>query len=134
MSDERRLNSGLLIMRMGIAATLLYHAVPRLLGGVRTWIAVGKEISFLPPDIPAQAIGLTILAVQALGSLGLLTGFLFRLCALAITILFTLFSLDYFFSGHKTLGLYIAALACIGLGLLLSGPGRIALSVRFETK
>ena len=63
---ERQLDTGLLIMRMGIAATLMSYAVPHLTDGTGAWTAVGKDMRFMHADFSAQVVGLIILLVEAL--------------------------------------------------------------------
>lgn len=62
---ERQLDTGLLIMRMGIAATLMSYAVPRLIDGTGAWTAVGKDMWFMHADFSAQVVGFIILLVEA---------------------------------------------------------------------
>ncbi len=133
-ATERRLNSGLLIMRLGIAATLLTYSIPRLLGGTRLWIEVGKDIRFLQADFSTQVVGLILLLIESLASLGLITGGLFRISSILLTSVYTLSFVNFINIGYKTLPLYAAALACICLGLLFTGPGRFAVAVKIEKK
>jgi putative oxidoreductase len=134
MPSERGLNSGILVMRLGIAAVLLIHAVPRLIGGTRAWTMAGKEIRFLQGDVPSHIVGLILLAVEALAGLGMLSGYLFRTSAALTAGIYIMHFLNYYGIGYRTLMWYAAALACVCLGLLLSGPGRFAVSVKIESK
>lgn len=133
-ANQRNLNVGLLIMRLGIAITMLAYAVPKLIGGSRAWIRVGKELQFLEADIPYQVVGLVVLLLQVLGSLGLITGGFFRLSAVLLTSVYALYFIDFFTIGYKTLPLYAAALAICAIGLMIAGPGRFAVSLKIEKK
>lgn len=132
--NERQMNLGLLIMRVGVALSQLVYALPRLIDGKAAWISVGREIRFLQADFSVQVVGLVILAVEILAAVGLLTGYLFRVCALLLAVVYTLYFFNFIHIGYKTLPLYAGALACICLGLLFSGPGRFAVAVKIETK
>ncbi len=132
--NERHLNSGLLIMRLGMAATLLFYALPRLLGGSRLWITVGKDLRFLHADFPAQIAGLVLLAIEVLASVGLITGGLFRISTALLAMVYSLYFFNFINIGYRTLPLYAAALACVCIGLMLVGPGRFAVAVKIEKK
>jgi putative oxidoreductase len=133
-TNERQLNVGLLLMRLGIAATTLVNAIPKLTGGPRSWVQVGKDLQFLPSDVPMQAVGIVLLLFQVLGSLGMITGGFFRLSAVLLTTVYLLYFIDFFSVGYKTLPLYAAALACICIGLMVTGPGRFAVALKIEKK
>ena len=132
--NERQLNSGLLIMRLGIAATQLYYAVPRLLGGAKIWIHVGKDLRFLHADFPAQIAGFILLLIEVLASLGMITGGLFRISAALLAAVYSLYFFNFINIGYRTLPLYAAALACLCIGLILVGPGRFAVALKIEKK
>ena len=130
----RKLNTGLLIMRLGIAATLMIYAIPRLMGGAGAWIAVGKDMRFLHADFSTQVVGFIILLIDVLAGLGLVTGYLFRLSCGLLAAVYSLYFFNYINVGYKTLPLYAGALACICLGLLCTGAGQFAVSLKIEKK
>jgi putative oxidoreductase len=132
--NERHLNSGLLIMRLGMAATLLVYALPRLLGGSKLWFAVGKELRFLHADFPDQVAGLVLLSVEVLASVGLITGGLFRISTALLAMVYSLHFFNFLHIGYRTLPLYAAALAVVSIGLMLVGPGRFSVAVKIEKK
>ena len=133
-TSERQLNTGLLVMRLGLAATLMFYAVPRLMDGARAWTAVGKDMRFLHADFSAQVVGLILLLVEILAGLGMVTGYLFRLSSVLLAAVYSLYFFNYINVGYKTLPLYAGALACICLGLFFTGAGRFAVSVKIEKK
>ncbi|MDA8137246.1 MAG: hypothetical protein M0036_01230 [Desulfobacteraceae bacterium] len=133
-SSERQLNVGLLLARLGIAASQLFFAVPRLINGAHTWSAVGKELRFLHADFSTQVVGGVLLIIEVLASLGLITGYIFRLSALLLAGVYGLYFFNFITEGYKTLPLYAGALACVCIGLMFSGPGRFAVSVKIESK
>ena len=134
LAGERQSNLGLLLIRLGIAVTLLVHAVPKLLGGTAMWIQAGRDLRFLQADFPSQMVGLTLLVIQVLGSVGLITGGLFRISTALLAAVYGLHFLDFISVGYKTLPLYAAALACACIGLMIAGPGRFAVAVKIEKK
>jgi uncharacterized membrane protein YphA (DoxX/SURF4 family) len=134
LAGERQSNLGLLLMRLGIAITLLVYALPKLLGGTPTWIQVGQDLRYLQADFPSQIVGLVLLVIQVLGSVGLITGGLFRISTALLSVVYSLHFLNFISIGYKTLPLYAAALACVCIGLMITGPGRFAVAVKIEKK
>ena len=133
-ANERQLNTGLLVTRLGLAATLMVYALPRLLDGAKAWTAVGRDMRFLQADFSAQVVGLILLVIEILAGLGLLTGYLFRISSVFLAAVYSLYFFNFINVGYKTLPLYAGALACVCLGLLFTGAGRFAVSVRIEKK
>ncbi len=134
LAGERQSNLGLLLIRLGLATTLLVYALPKLLGGSAMWIQVGNDLRWLRADFPAQIVGLSVLIIQVAGSLGLITGGLFRISTVLLALVYGLHFLDFISIGYKTLPLYAAALACVCIGLMITGPGRFAVAVKIEKK
>jgi uncharacterized membrane protein YphA (DoxX/SURF4 family) len=133
-TSERRLDTGLLVIRLGMAASLLTFALPRLIDGRHAWAAVGKEIPFFSATFPDIVVGGAILAIEVLASVGLLTGFMFRLSTALLASVYGVYFFNFISSGYKTLPLYAGTLACVCIGLMLSGPGRFAVAVKIESK
>lgn len=134
IANERNNNAGILIMRLGIAASLLTYAIPRLLDGNAAWARMGRDLSFLSTAFPARLVGLILLIVEVLASIGLVTGYFFRLCTVLLIAHYGLYFFNFISVGYKTLPLYAGALACVCLGLLFNGPGRFAVAVKIERK
>jgi putative oxidoreductase len=134
LAGERQSNLGLLLIRLGIAVTLLVYALPKLLGGPPMWIQVGQDLRYLQADFPSQIVGLVLLVIQVLGSVGLITGGLFRISTALLSVIYSLHFLNFISIGYKTLPLYAAALACVCIGLMITGPGRFAVAVKIEKK
>jgi putative oxidoreductase len=133
-SQERKNNFGLLVMRVGLAAVLLFHALPGLFGGTQDWQGVAKIFNFLNLGGLQALVGLIVLVVEALGAAGLFLGYFFRI---ACTLLFLLFGLNFFYyfsAGYQTLMLWSAAIAAVFLGLVSAGPGRYAIAVKLKRK
>ena len=133
-SQDRKNSFGLLIMRLGLAAVLLVHSVPKLIAGASAWRSVGTMMSFIDIGLPSSLAGCVMLILETLGAVSLLFGYFFRV---ACTILFLLFGLYFFYhlsTGVNSLMLWTAGLAAVFLGLIYIGPGRYAISVKLEKK
>ena len=133
-SQERRTNSGLLIMRLGPAAVLLIHSLPKLLAGSHAWQGLGTMLGFINVGVSASILGITILLIEVLGAVSLLFGYFFRITCIVLCILFGLYSFNYFSIGYQTLTLWSSGIAAVFLGLFFIGPGRYAFAVRLERK
>lgn len=133
-SQERKINFGLLIMRLGLSAALLIHSLPKLLGGSHAWQGLGTMLGFINIGVPASILGFTILSIEALGAVSLLFGYFFRIACIVLFILFGLYSFNYFSIGYQTLMLWSIGIAAGFGGLFFIGPGRYALTVKLEKK
>jgi putative oxidoreductase len=133
-SQERKNNFGLLIMRLGLAAVLLVHSLPKLVSGANAWQGAGKALNFISLGAPESFIGLIFLLLGTLGAVSLLVGYFFRIACLLLFIVFGLYFFNYFSIGYQTLMLWSAGLAAVFLGLVFVGPGRYAIAVKLERK
>ncbi len=133
-SKERGMNIGLLIMRLGLAAALLIHCLPKLLAGSHAWQILGTMLGFINVGVSASILGIIILLVEALGAVSLLSGFFFRIASIVLCILLGLYSFNYFTIGYQTLMLWSSGIAAVFLGLFFIGPGRYAFAVILEKK
>jgi len=121
-------------MRLGLAAALLVHSLPKLIGGSPAWQSVGTTLSFINIGMPQTLLGFIFLLLAALGAGSLLFGYFFRIACTILFILFGLYFFNYFSIGYKTLMLWSAGLASVFWGLIFVGPGRYALTVKLEKK
>ena len=133
-SQERKTNFGLLIMRLGLAAALLVHSLPKLLNGSHAWQGLGTMLGFINVGVSASILGFTILLIEVLGAVSLLFGYFFRITSIVLFILFGLYSFNYFSIGYQTLMLWSIGIAAVFFGLFSVGPGRYAFAFRLEKK
>jgi len=133
-SHEQKNNFGLLIMRLGLAAVLLIHSLPKLIGGAHAWQSVGTTLNFINIGVPQTLLGFIFMLLAALGAVSLLFGYFFRIACTILFILFGLYFFNYFSIGYKTLMLWSAGLAGVFLGLIFVGSGRYAIAVKLEKK
>ncbi len=133
-SKERKTNFGLLIMRLGLAAALLVHSLPKVIGGASAWQGMGTMLSFINIGLPPTVLGISILLIEALGAVSLIFGYFFRIACIVLFVLFGLYFFNYFSISYKTLMLWSIGIAAVFLGLIFVGPGRYALTLRLEKK
>ena len=135
-SQERKINFGLLFMRLGLAAVLLIHALPKLFDGTAAWKTFWKSLEFESIGLPGVIMGFAILLIESIGALSLLSGYFFRVACALLSFLYGLYFFGYFYykSGYVTLTLWSLGLAVVFFGLIYVGPGRYAVSVKLEKK
>ena len=133
-AQDRKKDIGLLIMRLGLAAVLLWHSVPKLIGGTPAWKSVGTTLAFINLGLPASFLGLLSLALETLCSISLIFGYLFRPFSSILFVLMLLYSINYFNVAYKTLMMWSLALTSVFLGFVFTGPGRYALAVKLEKR
>ncbi len=133
-SQERQSNFGLLIMRLGLAAVLLIHSLPKLFAGSHSWQSVGTTLGFINVGLPVAVLGFTMLLLEALGAVSLMFGYFFRIACIILFIIFGLYCFNYFSIGYRTLMLWSAGLAAVFFGLIYAGPGRYSIAVKLEKK
>ena len=130
------MNFGLLFMRLGLAAVLLIHALPKLFGGTAAWKKFWMSLEFESIGLPGAIVGLAILLIESITALFLLSGYFFRVACALLAFLYGLYFFGYFYykSGYVTLTLWSLGLAVVFFGLIYVGPGRYAVSVKLEKK
>lgn len=133
-AQDRKKDTGLLIMRLAIAAVLLWHSLPKLIGGVPAWKSLGTTLDFINMGLPVSFLGLLSLALETVCSISLVVGYFFRLSNFVLFVLMLLYSINYFNVAYKTLMMWSLALTGVFLGLVLTGPGRYALAVKFQRR
>ena len=135
-SQERKMNFGLLFMRLGLAAVLLIHALPKLFGGTAAWKKFWMSLEFESIGLPGAIVGLVILLIESIAALSLLSGYFFRVACALLSFLYGLYFFGYFYykSGYVTLTLWSLGLAVVFFGLIYIGAGRYAVSVKLEKK
>jgi len=132
--QEKRTSFGLLIMRLGLAAVLFIHAVPKLINGAESWSLVGKHLSFMNTGLPLEVLGLILLILEILSGICLISGYFFRSANIVMTVIYVFYFINYFNAGYKTLLLYSIGFVAVFFGLIYIGPGRYAVSVKIEKK
>lgn len=122
-SHDQRLNTGILFMRIGFAASLFLHALPRLFGSASYWEATGKTMSFIKLDFPVKWMGFSILLLEIIVGFGLVSGYFFRTLCLLASLVYGLNLFHYYQAGYTVLPMYALAILIACIGLCLTGPG-----------
>lgn len=131
-NHDQRLNLGHLFMRIGLAASLLFYAVPRLFAGAGHWKTAGKAFDFLDLGIPLKWVGLLLLVIQFTGAVSLISGYLYRPASFLLAIIMGLYCFSYFQSGHTLLPLFALSLGFVLFGMVFTGPGGYVISFKVK--
>ena len=121
-------------MRLGLAAVLLAHSLPKLFAGSPSWHSVGNTLGFINVGVPMASIGFVMLLLEALGAISLMFGYFFRIACIVLCLIFGLYFFNYLRIDYQTLMLWSAGLAAVFFGLIYVGPGRYTIALKLEKK
>lgn len=121
-------NFGLLIIRIGLGIMFIYHGLPKLMGGPKTWTGVGGATNYIGIHFFHMLWGLIAAIVETFGGFLVIIGLAFRpACLLLVIDLLVAAN----FHLHQTgpmggLGAASHAIedAIMFAGLLFIGPGK----------
>ena len=118
-------NTGLLIMRVGLGAMMIYHGYPKLLGGPEGWEGLGTSTKYIGITFLPLVWGFLAAVVETLGGFLLLIGLAFRPVCLLLVINMIVASATHFGKGDGLQGAsHAVELAFVFAGLLFLGPGK----------
>ena len=115
----KHVNTGLLVLRIGIGIMFMFHGLPKLLGGPDMWENIGSSMSYVGIDFLHVFWGFMAGFAEAVGGLFLVLGLAFLPAALMM----------HFGKGDGFTG-YSHALESMILfiSLAIIGPGKYRLS------
>lgn len=134
-SKENLLNTGLLILRVGIGISIFFHGLPKITGGVETWTAIGGSMSNLGINFAPAFWGFMAALAESVGGLLFALGLFFRPAALFL-IGTMIVALTMHFSQGDNFMKYGHALdlLIVFVGGLLMGPGKYSFDAKFFPK
>jgi len=119
---------GLLIIRVGLGASMIAHGYPKLLNPDK-WGWLGSQMVHLGVNFAPEVFGFLAGFVETFGGLFLLIGLFFRTTNLALA--FTMFvAFMYHLNQNDPYGptSHALELLCVFIGLSLIGPGKFSLA------
>ena len=118
-------NTGLLIIRIGLGLMFIYHGLPKLMGGEKTWAQLGGATQYIGINFWPVLWGFLCAAVELFGGFLLILGLVFRpVCALLVINLIVAVVMQ-LSKGDGLLGASHAIEdAIVFAGLFFIGPGR----------
>ncbi len=123
-------NFGLLIMRLGIGAMMIWHGFPKLKGGPDLWEKVGQAMAqFGVHDFP-QFWGFMAGFTEAVGGLLFLIGFLFRPTCIFLLFVMIVAAMQSYTMGGMGNAAQPIELGFVFLAMFIIGPGSISIDKR----
>lgn len=119
---------GLLILRIGIGTMFICHGVPKLLGGLETWIKLGGALSAVGVNFAPAFMGFMAAIAESGGGLLLILGLLTRPTCFLLLGTMTVATTMHLKQGDPFM-VYSHALeaAILFFALLFIGPGKLSL-------
>jgi len=118
-------NFGLLIIRVGLGLMFIFHGLPKLEGGVKTWETLGGAMGAVGIHFLPVFWGLAAAIVETAGGFLLILGLAFRPVCLLLVINLVVAALFTFSKGEGLMGASHAIEdAVMFAGLLFVGPGK----------
>lgn len=124
-------DTGLLIIRLGLGAMMMYHGLPKLMGGPEKWEALGGSMKVIGIDFMPTFWGLMAALAEGAGGFLLVLGLFFRPVNLMLLFTMLIAMLVHFSKGDGISGASNAIeLGIVFAGLVFLGPGKYSVDRR----
>lgn len=127
-NNNLKIDNLILLIRIFIGVVMLYHGIPKILGGENSWMKLGQTMANFGIYWRPLAWGYMASMTEALGGLLIVVGLAFRPAAFMLAINLLVAAAKHIFAGQ---GLDVAshplALSSIFIFLLIVGPGKKSL-------
>lgn len=118
---------GYLIARIGLGGMMIFHGLPKLMGGPAKWEALGGTMSNLGITFMPAFWGFMASFAEGVGGLLILLGLLFRPAALLIVFTMIVAAIQHFSAGDGWMGASHAIETGFAFFLFLfTGPGKLS--------
>lgn len=128
-------DEGLLFLRIGIGAMMMYHGAPKIMGGVEAWVKVGAAMKFLGITFAPAFWGFMAAVSEFFGGLLIMLGLATRLACVFVTMTMAVAVTMKLATGG---GLFGASQAVengiVYLSLLIAGPGKYSLDEKIAAR
>ena len=126
------INSGLLVLRVGIGIIFIFHGLPKLMGGVETWTQLGSTMSMVGITFAPTFWGFMATVAEAIGGVFIILGLLHRPVALML-VGTMIVAVVMHVTADDPFGIYSNALKglVVFIALVLTGPGKYSLDYMF---
>ncbi len=118
-------NTGLLLGRVGLGAMMMFHGMPKLMGGPEKWAGIGSSMHNFGIDFLPAFWGFMAGFAEGIGGLLIVLGLLFRPAALLIIVTLAVALKHHLSAGDGLMGASHAIETGLAFVMLLFlGPGK----------
>lgn len=125
-SWTRHRDLGLLLLRLGLGAMMVFHGLPKLLAGPERWERVGSAMGNLGIDFAPVLWGLAAAGSETVGGVLLALGLLFRPACLFLLATMVVAAIQKLSAGPLAGAAHPIELGIVFFALLFIGPGRLS--------
>lgn len=118
-------NTGLLILRIGLGAMMMFHGFPKIMGGPDKWAGIGGSMNVIGIDFIPAFWGFMAAISEGLGGFLLLLGLFFRPVNMLLTFTMLIAALVHINKGEGIMGAsHAIELGIVFFSLIFIGPGK----------
>ena len=125
---------GLLVLRAGLGAMMMYHGLPKLAGGPAKWAKLGAAMQSLGVDFAPQFWGLSAALAETFGGALLIVGLLTRPAALFLLTTMIVAGWNHYRKDGFSDATHAIEDGIAFLGIALLGAGRYSLDAMWRKK
>jgi putative oxidoreductase len=133
--SEKQLDSGLLILRIGLGAMFIFHGAPKIFGGPERWGKIGAAMGNFGVHFLPVFWGFMAAIAEFGGGICLLAGLFFR-PAMILLVMNLIVAAGSHFARGQGLGGASHAIedAIMFLGLIFIGPGKFSIDAWLRSR
>lgn len=118
-------NTGLLILRVGLGVMMMFHGLPKIMGGPDTWAGIGGSMKVIGINFIPAFWGLMAALSEGMGGFLLLLGLFFRPVNMLLTFTMLIAALVHLNKGEGIMGAsHAIELGIVFFSLIFIGPGK----------
>jgi len=129
----RHIDTGLLMLRLGLGVMFVLHGAPKLFAGPERWSALGRAVSDLGAPVAPVFWGFMASFSEFFGGICLALGLFSRVASSLLLVTMGVAASWHLRKGDRLMGSsHPVELAIVFLFLLFAGPGRFSLDERWR--
>ena len=118
-------NTGLLILRVGLGAMMMFHGLPKIMGGPDKWAALGGSMKVIGVNFLPAFWGLMAALAEGMGGFLLLLGLFFRPVNMLLAFTMLIAALVHLGKGDGVFGAaHAIEVGIVFFSLIFIGPGK----------
>lgn len=118
-------NTGLLILRVGLGAMMMFHGLPKIMGGPEQWTGLGGSMGVIGIKFLPTFWGFMAAIAEGLGGFLLLLGLFFRPVNMLLTFTMIIAAIGHIKQGEGIYGAsHAIELGIVFFSLIFIGPGK----------